>query len=96
MIKLLQSRLGLFGLSFLFFLAGTIPLRAQYTLTLVSKEERFSELMKGLKIPAQFKDRQLCEQFVNRLPGLLQSKGYLTASLDQVFFDTSSAQVEVF
>jgi len=37
-----------------------------------------------------------CIQYVNQLPGNLQAKGFITASLDSVRFDSSSAHVVLF
>lgn len=43
-----------------------------------------------------FADRQAAMQYVAELPKLLQSKGYVTASIDSARFDSLSAQVALF
>jgi outer membrane protein assembly factor BamA len=49
-----------------------------------------------LSAPESFSNRFSCVEYVNKLPALLQSKGYVTASLDSVKYDSSSARVVLF
>ncbi len=49
-----------------------------------------------LGIRHAFPDRNSCVAYVNALPAMLQAKGYVTASLDTIRFDSASAQVVLF
>ncbi|MGQ0740485.1 MAG: POTRA domain-containing protein [Bacteroidota bacterium] len=47
-------------------------------------------------IQTNFSSRFDCAEYINRLPALLQGKGYVTASLDSVQYDSSSARIVLF
>lgn len=49
-----------------------------------------------LGITTAFPSRAACSEYINRLPGLLQARGYVTASVDSVSFDTASAQLVLY
>lgn len=55
-----------------------------------------SFLLKEIGLPTDFLSRLACIDYVNRLPAILQSKGYVIASLDSVFYDTASAKLVLF
>ncbi|HZK65726.1 MAG TPA: POTRA domain-containing protein, partial [Puia sp.] len=49
-----------------------------------------------LGIPASFKDRNACTEYVYRLPGLLQDKGFAAASIDSAHFDSAYAFIQLY
>ena len=53
-------------------------------------------IINNLGIPASFVTRTACVEYINQLPGFLRSKGYVTASLDSVHYDSSFAQIVLF
>lgn len=53
-------------------------------------------LINSLGIPASFPTRSACVEYINQLPGILRSKGYITASLDSLRYDSSFANVVLF
>ncbi|MBL7743310.1 MAG: BamA/TamA family outer membrane protein [Chitinophagaceae bacterium] len=67
-----------------------------YRLTIRSVDKDSAFLINDLAIPVSFPTRFACEEYVNRLPSLLQAKGYVTASLDSVRYDSTSVRVVLF
>lgn len=53
-------------------------------------------LINSLGIPASFPTRSACVEYINQLPGILRSKGYITASLDSLRYDSSFANIVLF
>ncbi len=49
-----------------------------------------------LAIETNFASRILCVEYVNKLQSFLQAKGYVTASIDKVRYDSSSANIEIY
>ena len=47
-------------------------------------------------LQTEFPSRSICIEYVNKLPSLLQAKGFVTASLDSIFFDTASAKLVIY
>jgi outer membrane protein assembly factor BamA len=62
--------------------------------TCVDKDSVFLNSEVGLQV--EFTTRLACIDYVNKLPSLLQTKGFVTASLDSVFFDTTSAKAVLY
>ena len=60
-------------------------------ITCVDKEPDFLE--NNLKLQTAFSSRVSCIEYVNRLTPDLHAKGYLTASIDSVVFDSTSAKM---
>ena len=60
----------------------------------VDKTPEFLKNEIGLQ--TEFPSRPACIDYVNKLPSLLQAKGFVTASLDSIFFDTTSANVVLY
>src|SRR5262245_25934590 len=44
-------------------------------------------------VPPGFTNRISCTEYINQLPNYLRSKGYVTASLDSVYYDSTYANV---
>lgn len=60
----------------------------------VDKDSVF--LANTLNIQSSFTNRITCTEYVNQLPVYLRSKGYVTASLDSIHYDSISANVVLF
>lgn len=77
----------------LFFLP--LLLHGQYLLQIVPVDKD-TVFIRQLRLQTDFRNRLFCEEYVNSLPALLQSKGYPAASIDSVFFDSLSAGIHLF
>ena len=64
---------------------------AQYTLRIQPVDRDSLFISDTLKLQAGFQNRQNCLSYVNKLPALLQKKGYPSASVDSVFYDSTNA-----
>jgi outer membrane protein assembly factor BamA len=73
------------------FLATSIVSLAQYTLRVQPVDKDSSFIRDTLKLKHNFPGRELCINYVNALPELLQSKGYASASVDSVYYDSTFA-----
>ncbi len=60
----------------------------------VDKNPEF--LKKEISLQTEFAARANCVDYVNKLPGLLQSKGFVTASIDSLNFDSTSAKLVLY
>ena len=60
----------------------------------IDKDSAFLQVQAGIQ--TNFVTRNECIDYVNKLPSLLQSKGYVTASIDSIVFDTASARMDLF
>ena len=47
-------------------------------------------------LQTSFTSRIACEEYINRLPGYLQSKGFVTASIDSLKYDSGFASILLF
>lgn len=60
----------------------------------VDKDSAF--LVSHLGLITTFASRYACIEYVNKLPGYLQSKGYVTASVDSLHYDSTFAHIVLF
>ncbi len=59
--------------------------------------DRSPEFLKNeVGLQTEFNARANCIDYVNKLPALLQAKGFVTASLDSINFDSTSANLVVY
>jgi outer membrane protein assembly factor BamA len=59
--------------------------------------DKAPEVLKNeIGLQTEFSTRVTCIEYVNKLPSLLQAKGFVTASLDSIFFDTTSANLVIY
>ena len=65
--------------------------RAQYILKFESVDKTESFLNDTLKLQSKFANMQLCMNYVNHIPALLQAKGYASASVDSIGYDSTNA-----
>ncbi|MDP4148512.1 MAG: BamA/TamA family outer membrane protein [Bacteroidota bacterium] len=49
-----------------------------------------------LLIPATFRNRAACSEYISTLPATLQVKGYMTASVDSVGYDSAGATIRLY
>jgi outer membrane protein assembly factor BamA len=90
-----KSRLQI---SLLVFLLQGINASAQnkYNLYLRGVDKDSATIVAKTGLQTNFTSRIACEEYVNRLPGYLQSKGYVTASIDSLYFDSGFARMVLF
>jgi outer membrane protein assembly factor BamA len=75
-----------------------IPAMAQknYPLLLRGVDKDSVFLVQQIGITTQFPTRDACIAYINKLPGMLQSKGYVTFSFDTLRYDTSFARLVLY
>ena len=64
---------------------------SQYSLQIKQVDSNGKFQSDKLGLTTDFKNKTACLEYVNRLPKLLQSKGYLSSSVDSSFFDSTRA-----
>jgi outer membrane protein assembly factor BamA len=69
---------------------------AQYSLKYQSVDRTTSFITDTLKLQKNFPNQQLCSNYVNKITGLLKSKGYPAASIDSVQYDSTAAYCELY
>ncbi len=84
----------LFGnIVFLLLHTGT---NAQYQLHVQLTDHDSTSVLKSLGLQTSFKTRSGCADYVANLTTFLQLKGYTTASVDSVYFDSSAATIQLY
>ena len=85
-------------ISVLVFLLLSIYTAAQdkYKLYIRGVDRDAAQLVSGLGLQTEFASRFICTDYISRLPGLLQSKGYVTASIDSLQYDSVAAHLVLF
>lgn len=71
-------------------------LTAQYKLQVIPVDKDSVFIKDKLRLQASFKNSFSCKEYVDKLPALMQSKGYPAASVDSVFYDTLSATIYLY
>ena len=86
------------ALLFCFFLFQSFYSAAQYNYKLNARcvDREFSFLVSEAGLQIDFVSMQACIDYVNKLPGILQSKGFVTASMDSIVYDSDSARMILF
>jgi outer membrane protein assembly factor BamA len=88
----LQISLLVFGL--LCIIHGSAQIK--YDLRLRGVDKDSATIVSKTGIQTSFTSRSACEEYINRLPGYLQSKGYVTASIDSLNYETVFARMVLF
>lgn len=70
--------------------------QTSYLLNARSIDKTPGFLKSEVGMQTEFATRPACIEYVNKLPSLLQSKGFVTASLDSIFFDSTSANLVIY
>ncbi len=68
----------------------------QYRLTIVPVDHDSAFFANDMGLLHDFNDRSACLQYIEKIPGLLQSKGYPTASVDSIWLDSAQAGIRLF
>jgi outer membrane protein assembly factor BamA len=91
-----MAKLRLSGLITLLLLASIRPAHAQYALHVKLNSPDSILRAPLLGIPASFKDRAVCTEYIYKLTDLLRTKGFTSASVDSIQFDTTSAFLRLY
>ncbi len=84
-------------ISVAFCLLHTIGLMAQEKFPLyIAPVDKDSAFITGLGIQTDFNTRTDCINYISQLPAYLQAKGFVTASMDSIHYDTSYARVVLY
>lgn len=85
-------------LLFCFSLCLTYNVNAQdnYLLQVRCVDKDSTFLQNKLNLKTSFVSRIACMDYVNKLPSDLQAKGYVTASIDSVYFDSTFAKLVLY
>jgi outer membrane protein assembly factor BamA len=89
-------KLRLYGFILLLLLASVRPASAQYALHVKLNSPDSIIRAPSLGIPDSFKDRAGCTDYVYRLTDILRTKGFTSASIDSVHFDSASAFLRLY
>lgn len=66
----------------------------QLEINLVDKDSSFDS--GSLKMQTNFANQQQCSEYINKIPALLNTKGYASASLDTVLFHSTFAKINLY
>ena len=70
--------------------------QTKYQLYIHGVDKDSAQLVKELGIQTEFISRFACTDYIAKLPGLLQAKGYVTASIDSLQYDSLAARMVLF
>ena len=70
--------------------------QTKYQLNIHGVDKDSAQLVKELGIQTEFISRFACTDYITKLPGLLQAKGYVTASIDSLQYDSLAARMILF
>ena len=90
-----KFRLQISVLTFLL-LSIYVPAQNKYNLHVIGVDKDSATIVAGTGIQTVFVSRAACTDYINKLSGLLQTKGYVTASVDSISYDSSSARIVLF
>jgi outer membrane protein assembly factor BamA len=81
-----------------FALIGAQPVLSQskYPLQINFVDKDSTVNPQSLGLQTAFSDKTECEQYTEKIPSLLQAKGYITASVDSSFYDSSFASIWIY
>ncbi|MHA4843798.1 BamA/TamA family outer membrane protein [Flavitalea antarctica] len=69
------------------------PVNAQYKLRIETLDKEASFITDTLRLQTEFRNRESCSDYINKIPNLLLTKGFPAASVDSVKLDTSEASI---
>lgn len=70
--------------------------QTKYALEVKGIDKGADTLISQLGLQTSFTSRTACTDYINKLTGLLQAKGYVTASIDSLQYDSASARIHLF
>jgi outer membrane protein assembly factor BamA len=91
-----MAKLRLYVFTPLMLLASFLPARAQYALHVKLSSPDSLLRASSMGIPPEFKDRAACTEYVYRLTDMLRNKGFTSASIDSVRFDSAAAFLQLY
>jgi len=80
----------------LLLLAANYRSFGQYQLHIVPVDKDSLFVQKKLGPPPSFKSKSACTEYIYGLPALMQAKGFVTASLDSIRYDSAGATVNLY
>ncbi|MGH2553182.1 MAG: POTRA domain-containing protein [Chitinophagaceae bacterium] len=80
----------------LLWLVNMASAQSLYNIHLRGVDMDSSAIVSITGIQTSFVSRNACEEYMNRLPGYLQSKGYVTASIDKLNYESGFADLLLF
>jgi outer membrane protein assembly factor BamA len=80
----------------LLFLHGFVAAQSKYELNIKAVDKDSAFLIDTVGLQNSFSSRAACVDYVNKLTSFLLSKGYVTASVDSLVYDSASAHVVLF
>jgi outer membrane protein assembly factor BamA len=69
---------------------------AQYQLKVISVDKDSLFLNKTIGLQTSFKTKSACLDYIAELPSLLKSKGFMNASIDSIYADSTNAIVQLY
>ena len=92
----MRLRLQISVLLLVLLTAGVASAQKTYGLRLYAIDRDSVFLTEELAVPSAFSDRYACSNYINKLALDLRAKGYVTASLDSVHYDSTFATAVIF
>ncbi len=69
---------------------------AQYRLHILPVDKDSGFVRQKLAPPVSFKNKTVCTDYIFSIPALLQAKGYMTASVDSLWYDSTGAKIRLY
>src|SRR5712672_1697636 len=91
-----MAKLRLYVVMPFLLLASLGTVRAQYALHVKLSTTDSLLRSSSLGIPHDFKDRALCTEYIYKLTDLLRTKGFTSASIDSLQFDSAGAYLQLY
>jgi outer membrane protein assembly factor BamA len=96
MTKLKQPISVFVFLFMVLFSSELLSAQNKYDLNVKAVDRDSAFLVNEVGLENTFNSRAACVEYVNRLPSLLQTKGYVTASIDSLVYDSAAAHIVLF
>lgn len=93
---MLRSGLQISALLLVLLSARSISAQNTYRLEMKAADRDSAFLAEELSVPSGFLNRYSCSDYINKLAPTLRAKGYVTASLDSVHYDSTFATAVIF
>src|ERR1700730_12904260 len=92
-----MTKLRLYRCTFLLLLLmGCLNAFSQYQLKIICIDRDSLFNQENLGLQSSFKNRAVCTQYIYELPVLIQKKGFATASIDSIRYDSAVAFVHLY
>jgi len=91
-----MTKLGLYGCTLLLLILLYLPGYSQYQLRVVCVDRDSVFNQKNLGLQTAFKNRDACAAYIYQIPAMLQARGFATASVDSVHYDSLHAIINLY